>query len=146
MLALLNQFDDLLNDELFQARRSKAVFTPAVDIVETKGGYRLAADLPGFRPEDIEISAENGNLIISGERKMEVAEEKDGYRHRERAYGRFRRTFSLPKGVDVDAIRANVENGVLVLSIPKPVAEIPRKIKVAAQPTSVDSKAPALSE
>lgn len=141
MLALLNQVDDLLNDELFQARRSKANFLPAVDIVETKGGYRLTADLPGFRPEDIEVSAENGSLIIAGERKMEQGEEQDGFRHRERPVGRFRRTFSLPKGVDVEGIHATVEHGVLLLDIPKPVAEIPRKIKVQAH-----ASAPQLSE
>lgn len=146
MLALLNQFDDLLSDELFQARRSKAVFSPAVDIMETKGGYRLKADLPGFRAEDIEISVENGSLLLSGERKMEVAEEKDGYRHRERTYGRFRRTFTLPKGVDVEAIRANVQDGVLVLDIPKPVAEIPRKIKVVAQASNDEAAAPKLAQ
>lgn len=135
MLALLNQFDDLLNDELFQARRSKATFVPAVDIVETKLGYRLLADVPGFQPDDIEISVDNGSLIISGERKQnrEHVEEQVNIRHKERALGRFRRTFSLPKGADVDGIVATVEHGVLSLEVRKPVAEIPRKIKVQAR-------------
>lgn len=138
MLALLNQFDDLLGDELFQARRSKATYVPAVDIVETKAGYRLLADLPGFQPEDIEISVENGSLVISGERKLgqEPVQEQESVRHRERPVGRFRRTFSLPKGVDVEGIVATVEHGVLSLDIKKPVAEIPRKIKVQATASS----------
>ncbi len=133
MLALWNQVDDLLKDEFFHARRARASFSPAVDIVETKSGYRLTADLPGFRPEDVEITVENGSLILSGERKWESDESKEGFRHMERTYGQFRRTFTLPKGVDADKIEASVEHGVLVLNVPKPVAEIPRKIKVGTQ-------------
>lgn len=135
MLALLNQVDDLLNDDFFHARRVRASFSPAVDIVETQNGYRLTADLPGFRPEDVELTVENGSLILSGERKWKNEETKDGFRHMERTYGQFRRTFSLPKGVDLDKIQASVEHGVLVLDVPKPVAEIPRKIKVESQAT-----------
>lgn len=133
MLALWNQMDDLLNDDLFRNRRTTATFAPAVDIVETKSGYRLTADVPGLSAEEIDITVESGTLVISGERKMEQTEQKDGYRRIERSFGQFRRTFALPKGVDLDGIQATVENGQLILDVPKPVAELPRKVRIAAK-------------
>lgn len=133
MLALWNQFDDLLNDDFFRARKMAVPgFTPAVDIHETKEGYELLADLPGMKPEDVDLTVENGVLTISGERKAEKAEEKDGYKRIERTYGSFRRSFTLPKGVDAEGIQAHVEHGQLRVKVPKPVAELPRKIKVGA--------------
>lgn len=133
MLALWNQFDDLLSDDFFRARRMPTpAFTPAVDIHETKEGYELLADLPGMKSEDVDLTVENGVLTVSGERKAEKTEEKEGYRRIERSYGSFRRSFTLPKGVDPESIQANVENGQLRILVPKPVAELPRKIKVGA--------------
>jgi HSP20 family protein len=133
MLALWNQMDDLFNDDLLRNRRATVAFTPAVDIVETKSGYRLTADVPGLSADEIDITVESGTLTISGERKTEQTEEKEGYRRIERSFGQFRRSFSLPKGVDLDGIQATVENGQLVLEIPKPVAELPRKVRVSAK-------------
>jgi HSP20 family protein len=85
-----------------------------------------------MKPEEVDITVENGVLTISGERKAEKKEEKDGYRRVERSHGSFRRAFTLPKGVDADAIRATVEHGQLRVVVPKPVAELPRKVKVGA--------------
>lgn len=132
MLALLNQFDDLFGDEV-RARRAVRTFVPAVDVEERKTDYRLTADLPGLTADDVEITIENGVLTVSGERKHKKVEEKDGYRRVERAFGSFRRSFTLPKGVAADAITAHTENGQLEVLIPKPSEETPRKIKVAAK-------------
>lgn len=130
MLALWNQFDDLFHDDPSRARRLQRSFLPAVDIEETKDGYLLTADLPGLTAEDVNITVENGVLTVAGERKAAHEETKDGYRRIERSYGKFRRTFTLPKGVDVNAVSAVTEHGQLKVTIPKPVAEIPRKIEV----------------
>lgn len=132
MLALWNQFDDLFGDEV-RARRSGRSFVPAVDVEERKSDYRLTADLPGLTADDVEVTIENGVLTVSGERKDEKVEEKDGYRRVERSFGTFRRSFTLPKGVAADAITAHTENGQLEVIIPKPTEETPRKIKVAAK-------------
>jgi HSP20 family protein len=132
MLALWNQFDELMNDDFFRGRRMNPTFAPAVDIHETKEGYELLADLPGLTANDVNLTVENGTLTVSGERKIEKKEEKDGYRRIERAHGTFRRSFTLPKGVDAESISAHVENGQLRVLVPKPVAELPRKIKVEA--------------
>lgn len=131
MLALWNQFDDLFNDDALRARRSVTrSFAPPVDIQETKNGYQLIADLPGLTADDVDITVENGVLVISGERKAQNVEEKDGYRRVERSFGSFRRAFTLPKGVDVEGVSARTEHGQLLIDIPKPVAELPRKIRV----------------
>ncbi len=132
MLALWNQFDDLFGDE-FRPRRAMKKFVPAVDIEERKTDYRLTADLPGLTADDVNVTIENGVLIVSGERKDETVEEKDGYRRVERSFGSFRRSFTLPKGVSADSVSAHTENGQLEVLIPKPAEETPRKIKVATK-------------
>jgi HSP20 family protein len=130
MLALWNQFDDLFNDQHSTIRRPTRSFVPAVDIEETKDGYLLTADLPGLTAEDVNITVENGVLLLSGERRDERIDEKEGYKRIERSFGSFRRSFTLPKGVDVEQVTAKTEHGQVKVRIPKPVAELPRKIKV----------------
>jgi len=129
MLALFNQFDDLFGDDL-RSRRATRTFLPAVDIEERKEDYRLVADLPGLTADDVDVTIENGVLTVSGERKGERVDEKEGYRRVERTFGSFRRAFTLPKGVSPDKISAHTENGLLEVIIPKPADEAPRKVKV----------------
>ncbi len=132
MLALWNQFDDLFGDE-FRPRRMMKSFTPAVDIEERKSDYRLTVDLPGLTADDVDVTIENGVLTVSGERKNETVDEKEGYRRVERSFGSFRRSFTLPQGISPDAVQAHTENGQLEVLIPKPVTETPKKIKVEAK-------------
>jgi HSP20 family protein len=132
MLTLWNQFDDLFSDDFFRSRRqaySKAAW-PAVDIEETKEGYLLTADVPGLSPEQIEIDVEDGVLTFKGERKSERKDEKDGYRRYERTFGSFRRSFVLPKGVDPNAVEAQVVNGQLSVRVPRPALTPPRRVAV----------------
>jgi HSP20 family protein len=109
------------------ARRS---FVPSVDIAEDNKHFLVTADVPGMKPEDIDIQVENNVLTIRGERKHEVKGEKHGYHRIERHYGSFQRAFTLPEGVDADKIEASVEHGTLVLRVPKPVSALPKKVKV----------------
>ena len=133
MLTLWNQFDDLFADDGLKARRPAVrKFMPAVDIEETKDGYLLTADVPGLGADEIDITVEDGVLALKGERKMERRDEKDGYRRYERSFGSFQRSFVLPKGVELDRVDARVENGQLLVKIPKPVASLPRKVSVKA--------------
>lgn len=133
MLTLWNQFDDLFADDLWKNRRTAPrSFVPAVDIEEAKDGYTLTADVPGMKPEEIDITVEDGVLTLRGERKTETKKEEEGYRRIERHFGSFQRSFVLPKGVDVDKVEASVEHGQLVVRVPKPVAELPRKVAVKA--------------
>jgi HSP20 family protein len=141
MLTLWNQFDDLFSDELFKGRRQlQRSFWPAVDIEEVQDGYMLTADVPGMNPEEIDITVEDGVLSLKGERKSENKDEHDGYKRIERTFGSFQRTFVLPKGVSADAVEAKVENGQLVVRIPKPVAALPRKVTVSGNLPEMSAK------
>lgn len=93
--------------------------TPAVDFVEKDKEYEITAELPGLDDKNIEVKLSNGMLSISGEKKEEKEEKKEGYHFSERRYGSFRRSFRVPEGVDADKIEASFEKGVLTLRLPK---------------------------
>ena len=107
-----------------------ADWTPAVDIKEETERFVIHADVPGIDPKDIEISMEDGVLSLSGERKSETREEKDGWARVERKSGRFLRRFTLPEGTDAENISAQGSHGVLEIIIPKIQKAAPRKIQV----------------
>jgi HSP20 family protein len=106
-------------------------WTPAVDLVEDDEHYVLTADLPGVAEQDVNVEVEGRILTVSGERRSEHQERKDGYRRVERASGRFVRTLRLPQGVDADGIEARFDNGVLEVTIPKPEPRKPHKVAIA---------------
>src|SRR5919206_4491281 len=103
---------------------------PAMDLVETEDHFVLRADLPGLSEEDVNIEVEDRVLTISGERKAEHEETKEGYHRVERAFGAFSRSLTLPDGVDPEAVEASFDRGVLEVRIPKPEQRKPRKISI----------------
>ena len=106
---------------------------PAVDFEDRGEHYLVTADLPGIKPEDVEISLDGDVLQIKGERLAETdtgTGEGKHYRHTERVYGAFRRSFQLPADVDSDAIEAHGKDGVLHIQIGKHAATQPRRITV----------------
>jgi HSP20 family protein len=105
-------------------------WAPAVDIFETEHELVVKADLPDVNPQDLDIRVENNILTIRGERKFENKVNEENYLRVERAYGSFSRSFSLANSVKSDAIRADYQNGVLALSIPKREEAKPKQIKV----------------
>ena len=108
---------------------------PAVDFEDRGEHYLVTADLPGIKPEDVEISLDGDVLRIKGERVAETdigeGDEKR-YRRTERVYGAFRRSFQLPTDVDPDTIEAHGKDGVLHIRIGKHAATQPRRITVQA--------------
>ncbi|MFA5924252.1 MAG: Hsp20/alpha crystallin family protein [Methylococcaceae bacterium] len=134
---LLNQ----LHQELERSRDDKsgegavatAEWAPAVDIKEEVDKFVIRADIPGVKPEDIEISMEAGVLTVKGEKESEAKTEKEGYKRVERTYGSFYRRFSLPDTADGDAVNAKCKHGVLEIIIPKREAVKPKRISVAAE-------------
>jgi HSP20 family protein len=112
---------------------------PAMDLVEEGDHFVLRADLPGVRDEDVNVELEDNVLTISGERKAEQEDRKEGYYRVERAVGRFSRSLTLPEGVDPDSIEAQFDNGVLTVRIPKPQQRQPRRVAI-----SVGDKAPTI--
>ena len=105
-------------------------WVPPVDVLEQENGIRILAELPGLKPEDVKISLEGNVLTIHGT-KQQTAEEQTERVHRyERTYGAFERTFTLPATVDAAHIKADYENGVLTITLPKVEQAKPRQIEV----------------
>jgi HSP20 family protein len=104
---------------------------PAMDLVETGEDFVLRADLPGLSESDVNIELEDNVLTISGERKSEHEERKEGVHRVERASGTFTRSLTLPEGVNPEAIKASFDRGVLEVRIPKPEQRKPRKVEIS---------------
>jgi HSP20 family protein len=121
-----------LTDQLFRswAPEERRGFAPAVDIYEDEDAIVVKADLAGVKPEDVNISVENNVLTISGERKLERAEEREGYHRIESSYGVFTRSFALPESVRTDEVEAEMTEGVLKVRIPKKPEVAPKRIQV----------------
>ena len=106
-------------------------WVPAMDLVETEEHFVLRADLPGLGTEDVNIEVEDNVLTVSGERKVEHETQREGFYRVERASGAFRRSLTLPDGVNLDDIAASFDKGVLEIHIPKPEERKPRKVSIA---------------
>ena len=109
---------------------TEAMWSPLVDIHETKDSFLLQVELPGVKQEDIQVSVEGDTLTLKGELKRETEVKEDQYHRIERSYGAFSRTLELPPGVNPDAIKASIAKGVLTVTVPKPAAAQTKKIEV----------------
>ena len=134
-----SDFAELRNrlDEVFReiGDGGRGGWTPSIDLVREKDRYVLRADVPGIKPDEIKIDVEDGVLTISGEHTEEKEEkeekEKDkDYVRRERRYGSFSRSMTLPKGVEPDDIEATSKDGVLEVVIPAPKQEQKRAVTI----------------
>ena len=103
---------------------------PKVDVFENKDNLVLEAELPGMSRDDFDLSFENNVLTLKGERKFEKKDEGDNYHRVERGYGSFARSFTLPPTVTVEGAKADFENGVLHVSLPKREETKARKIEI----------------
>lgn len=103
---------------------------PPMDLVETEDNLILRADLPGVDRDDIEIEVKEGLLTVSGERRSQHEEKREGFHRVERSFGRFSRALELPKGVEADNIEASFERGVLEVRMPKPAERKPTRIQI----------------
>ena len=129
---LQEQFNRLFSDafERTSEESNLTSWAPAVDIYETEHELVVKADVPDVDPKDLDIRIENNILTIRGERKFEKQVDENNYLRVERAYGSFTRSFSLANTVNAEAIKADYQNGVLTLSIPKREEAKPKQIKV----------------
>jgi HSP20 family protein len=106
-------------------------WTPAVDIFETDAhDLVVRAEIPGMNREDVEVSVENGTLVLKGEKKFDPEVKEESYRRVERAYGTFHRSFTLPNTVDAGRVTAEYRNGVLTVKLPFREEAKPRTINV----------------
>ena len=111
---------------------SNDLWSPPVDVEETGDELILTAELPGMKHEDIDIELEDGVLTIQGEKKEERKDEGTQGLLYERRWGSFTRKFTLPRAVDAGNIKANYENGILTISIPKAEEAKGRKIEITS--------------
>ncbi|KAL9642279.1 hypothetical protein ABK040_007278 [Willaertia magna] len=111
---IFNDDDRLLNE-----------FQPTTDVSETDKEIKVICNLPGLKKEDVKIDVDEQHhvLTVSGEVKKEKKEDNERYHCVERSVGSFSRSVTLPKNVDLDGIKANLEHGVLRVTVPKKVEE-----------------------
>ncbi len=115
---------DEMERSFFGENRGSALSAFRTDVRDTGDAYRLDAELPGFKKEDIKIDVENDVLTISAERKLENDENKHNFVKRERFYGSYSRSFDV-SGIEVDQIECAYNDGVLTLTMPKKVETAP---------------------
>jgi HSP20 family protein len=119
-------------------------WTPAMDLVETDDHFVLRADLPGMTESDVNVELEDNVLTVSGERKAEHEEKREGFYRVERSFGSFARSLTLPRGIDPEHVSAGFDNGVLEVRIPKPEERKPRKISIGTageEPKTIEGAA-----
>ena len=121
-----SRFDRLLGD-LGDGGRE---WMPAVDMIRDNGNLVVRADVPGIKPEEIEIKAEEGMLSISGKHEESTETKDEQFVRRERRYGAFSRTMVLPEGVDPKKIKATTHDGLLEVTIPLPKAAAPEPVTI----------------
>jgi HSP20 family protein len=109
---------------------AQAGFAPSFEIKETKDAYVFKADIPGVKESDLEVTVTGNRLTLSGKREAEKQEQTETYYTCERSYGEFTRAFTLPEGVDMNSVHAELNQGVLTVSIRKTPEAQPKKIAV----------------
>jgi len=107
-------------------------WTPPVDLYETSTEFVLSAELPGLAREQIEIHAEESRILIRGSRNSDPCREIscEQYHRVERGHGTFSRAFALPEPIDVDAVTADLKDGVLTVTLPKAIDRGARRVAV----------------
>ncbi len=114
-----------------QEGQQLAEWAPAMDVLTRDRDLVVRAELPGVKPEYVVITLQNGVLTISGEHKVAQEEERGGYHVRERRYGSFRRSMTLPQDVDEDKVHARFEDGVLEVTVEgAAVEQAPKRIEI----------------
>lgn len=129
-LAFPSIFDEFLGNESFN--HLAKTYKPSVNIKEDENGFSINMLIPGFKKEDVQINIENNVLSISAEVKEENTQENEKFSRKEFSFKSFKRSFSLPENIDIENIKANIENGVLGLHLPKVVKEESNKVKTIA--------------
>lgn len=141
MLTRWDPFQEMLNlrrtvDRLFDNAGSDrdwsqpSMWGLAVDMVENKDDFVVKASIPGINPDDLDISYSDDTLTIKGEIKEDKEVKEDQYHMRERRYGSFMRSITLPTKIKGDAIEASYQNGVVTLRLPKAEEVKPKRIAI----------------
>ncbi len=114
----------------YSPSRRVAPSYPAMNAWSNENGLVITAEVPGVKPEDIDISVVGETLTLTGERKPDEVNEETKYHRQERGYGKFTRTLQLPYSINVNNVEATFKNGVLSINLPRAEETKPRKINV----------------
>jgi len=106
-------------------------FAPRTTVAETDNAYEVEADLPGMKPEDVQVEMRGNELWLTGERKQEKEEKGKNFHRVEQEYGRFERVIPLAAPVSGDKIKAHYQNGVLKVTVPKSEAARPKRVPIS---------------
>jgi HSP20 family protein len=131
LFSLRREMDRLFDDTFGRAASGASAWNPAVDVREEQDAFVFDLELPGIAPEAVEVTADNGVLSVSGEKRSGSERDESRWHIVERTQGSFRRTFQLPQNVNEEDIDANFENGVLTVRVPK--AEVPKPKRIAVR-------------
>lgn len=114
-------------------------FVPAVDVYENAQNLVLTFEVPGIKPEELDVKIDGRTLTVKGERRFSTEVKEENYRRVERRYGSFSRSFTLPVTVNTDEVQATTEHGVLTLSLAKKAEASPKQIAVKAATAVVEA-------
>jgi len=135
MAILMEPVAPWLRDRTFTSESGPAPFVPPADVLVTDGDVTVVMDVPGLRPENLEIELENDTLTVRGERPYPYGDDGEGERRVsrriERAFGRFERGLRVPAGCNPDTVQASLTDGVLTLNVPRPQPPQPKRIEIA---------------
>lgn len=145
-LANMRETMDKLWDDTYAwpfrlARVSNDTVLPAIDVYETGNDLVVKATLPGVKPEDMDINISGNTLTIKAETKSEQETKDDNYLRKECYYGAYARTLTIPSGLKTDKAEADLEEGMLTLTIPKAEEVKPKTTKVKTKQIAEDKKA-----
>jgi HSP20 family protein len=104
-----------------------ALWSPPVEVSEEEGQFVVCAELPGLRKEDVKVELTPHGLMITGERKRDREERREGFYRSERSYGTFSRTIPIPEEANLEQAKATFENGILKVSLPIPESKRQRR-------------------
>lgn len=121
---------DRFYDEFFGEVGEEKPLYPPVSIEETEDGYILTAELPGVGKDDIRVTFQDDQMIISGEKKEPEASKRKTFHRQERRFGTFNRSFTIPKKIKADKIEAGFKDGILTLVMPKAEEAQAKEIKI----------------
>ena len=135
MTAMQNRINRMFNEPFWPTGRMNddtgmGMWNPVVDLYEKDDHFVIKAELPGVNKNDIAIDLKDRVLTLSGDRSYENEVKEENYFRRERSYGKFQRVFTLPADVDSDKIKAEFNDGLLQIEVPKPEEQKAKKVTI----------------